>query len=339
MKKYKAVLIANNVAWVKGDVIDYIYGPERLALIDRLCEVHPARITSANLAAELPALRDVEVIFSCWGMIPLTEEQLDQLPNLKAVFYASGSVQHFAKPFIERDIVVCNAMEANAIPVAEFCLAQILLVCKGTYRNSQLCRRGPWVMSEMPIGRGVYGETVALLGIGAISRHLLQLLKPFNLRVIAVSNYLKPAEAEAMGIKALVDIETAFKEAYIVSNHLADKPSNTGILAAAHFASMRKDATFINTGRGAQVNETGLIETLKSRPDLTALLDVQHPEPPVAGSELYTLPNVYMTGHIAGSANDEVRRMADFMINDFKRWAAGQPLAYQVNPKTFASRA
>ena len=339
MKQVKAALFANNVPWYEGDVVDYVYGPERMEAIRGLCSLHPRRITSENLDAELHALKDVEVIFSSWGMMPVSAQQISQMPNLKALFYAGGSVQGFAAPFIEAGIVVCNAGAANAIPVAEFCLAQILLSCKGAYRNSLRCKEGPWVQSVFSVGKGVYGETVALLGIGEISRYLLKLLQPFNLRIIAVSNYLSNEQAREMGIDALVDLETAFREAYVVSNHLADRPSNRNVLTGAHFASLRKDATFINTARGAQVDEAGMIAVLKERPDLTSLLDVQFPEPPPAGSELFALPNVQMTSHIAGSANDEVRRMADFMIEDFRRWASGHPLNYQVDPQTFAVRA
>ena len=340
MSKTKAVFIVNNVpSFIKGDMLDYVYGKERVETIRSLCDLHPQRITSENLEQELPALKDIEVIFSCWGMIQLTAPQLEKMPKLKAVFYASGSVQNFARPFIERGIIVCSAMAANAIPVAEFCLAQIILSCKGVYRNTEACRQGPWHPDNMPKGRGVYGETIALLGIGEISRHLLKLLKPINLRVIAVSNYLTSEQAREMGIDALVDIDTAFREAYVVSNHLADKPANAGVITEAHFRSMRPGATFINTGRGAQVNEAGMIAALNERTDLVALLDVQHPEPPVGGSPLFTQSNIYMTSHIAGSTNDEVRRMPDYMIEDFKRWKSGQPLVHQVDPKGFASRA
>ena len=339
MHRPKAALFANNVPWHEGDVVDYIYGQERLRALAELSDLYPTRITSENLERELPNLLDVEVIFSCWGMLALSQEQIEQMPALKAIFYAGGSVQAFAQPYLERDVLICNAAAANAIPVAEFCLAQILLSCKGAYRNSTECRRGPWKQSAMPVGRGVYGETVALLGIGAISRTLLTLLTPFNLRVIAVSSFLSKEQAEELGIAALVDLETAFREAYIVSNHLADKPSNRGVLNAPLFASMRIGATFINTGRGAQVDEADLIKVFKARPDLTALLDVQHPEPPSTESGLYELPNVYMTSHIAGSANDEVRRMADSMIEEFKRWHAGQPLQFQVAPGSLALRA
>lgn len=335
----KTALVANDVPWYAGNVVDYIYGEERLKQIASLSDFYPVRITSENLEEELPKLRDVEVLFSCWGMFPLTSAQLDQLSNLKAVFYAAGSTNGFAKPFLDRGITICNAVEANAVPVAEFCLAQILLSCKGAYRNSQQCRLGQWKQSDMPVGKGAYGETVALLGIGAISRHLLKLLKPFHLRIIAVSNYLTGEQAREMGIDELVSIDQAFREGYIVSNHLADKACDRGVLRREHFESMRQGATFINTGRGAQVDEAALVDVLEVRPDLTALLDVQDPEPPDAGSRLYRQPNVHMTSHIAGSTNDEVQRMADFMLDDFRRWLKEEPLLYAVDPEMLKERA
>lgn len=86
--------------------------------------------------------------------------------------------------------------------------------------------------------------------------------------------------------------------------------------------------------RGAQVDEAGLIDVLKKRPDLTALLDVQHPEPPAADSELYSLPNVEMTSHIAGSANDEARRM-----DDFQRWLKDELLKHVVDGDLLSAKA
>ncbi len=334
MRRPKAVIMADNVFFHDGDIVDYVYGRERIAAIRSRSELHPVRIVSGNLEAELPNLADVEVIFSCWGMLPLTPEQLDRLPNLKVVFYASGAVNGFAGPLADRGITVCSGLKANAIPVAEFCLAQILLAMKGYWTNTARCNRGPWRQAAMPVGPGVYGETVALIGVGTVCRHLLRLLKPFRLRVIGVSDCLPdhpPEAVRAMGIDRLVSIDEAFREGYVVSNHLPDTRSLRGVLTREHFASMRRGATFINTGRGGQVDERGLIDVLKARPDLTALLDVQHPEPPEAGSELFALPNVHMTSHIAGSANDEVHRMADFMIEDFVRWICGEPLRHAVD--------
>ena len=94
--------------------------------------------------------------------------------------------------------------------------------------------------------------------------------------------------------------------------------------------SMREGATFINTGRGAQVVEGDLIRVLTERPDLTALLDVTFPEPPESDSPLWTLPNVWITPHIGGSVGDEVVRMADCVIEEFIAWESGKPLRFQV---------
>ena len=91
---------------------------------------------------------------------------------------------------------------------------------------------------------------------------------------------------------------------------------------------MRPNSSFINTGRGAQVNETDLIEIAQARPDLTALLDVTVSEPPKPGSLLYELPNIQLSSHIAGSLNDDLRRLGDFVIEEFERYVLGQPLRY-----------
>lgn len=336
----KVALIANP-SWLPEEPIAHVYGEQRLARLRQIADVHPVVITSANLSQELPKLAEVEALFSTWGMIALTADQIAQMPKLKAVFYAAGAAGGFADPFIDRGITVCSAVEANAIPVAEFCLGQILLSCKGYFANTQRCREGSYPARDT-IGRGVYGETVALVGVGAVSRHLLRLLAPMRLRVVAVADYLvgRPdEEVRALGIERLVTLEEAFAQGYVVSNQLPDKLDNKGIIGARHFASMRPGATFINTGRGAQVDEAGMIEVLTRRTDLTALLDVTHPEPPVPGSPLNSMPNIYRSSHIAGSANDEVHRLADWMIDDFERMLAGKPLQFQINPTELAMRA
>ena len=107
-------------------------------------------------------------------------------------------------------------------------------------------------------------------------------------------------------------------------------PETAGTLNAALFRLMRADATFVNTGRGATVVEPDLIAVLSERPDLTALLDVTWPEPPAAGSPLYSLPNVLLSSHIAGSKGDEVHRMADWMIEEYLRWVREGRLEHEV---------
>jgi phosphoglycerate dehydrogenase-like enzyme len=116
----------------------------------------------------------------------------------------------------------------------------------------------------------------------------------------------------------------------VVSNHLANNEQTKGMLHKSLFEKMLPFATFINTGRGAQVVEDDLINVLKNRPDLTALLDVTFPEPPERGSELYTLPNCILTPHIAGSAGNEVRRMGEYMEAEYQNLIQNKPCKYEV---------
>lgn len=305
MKKMKAVFVC-----AKKETVDYVYSESQRKQIAEVTDLMPEIVNAGNF--DSVDLKDVEVIFSTWGMMCFTGEQLDRMPNLKAVFYGAGATDYFARPLLARGIKVISAWKANAIPVAEFVLAQIILSMKNYFSNN-------W--NNKFAGPGCYGETVALIGAGAISSKLQEMLKVLNLNVLVI-----PSRPE----RRTVSLEEAFRTAYVVSNHLPNREDNQKVLTRELFASMRQGATFINTGRGAQVDEAGLIEVLKARPDLTALLDVTFPEPPEAGSELYTLPNVRLTTHIAGSLNDEVHRMADYVIGDYLHFAAGEPLEHEV---------
>jgi phosphoglycerate dehydrogenase-like enzyme len=116
----------------------------------------------------------------------------------------------------------------------------------------------------------------------------------------------------------------------VVLNLFPDREDNIGVLNASLFELMPPNAVFMNMGRGRQVEEAGLIRVMKTRPDVTALLDVQCEEPPPDDSELYTLPNIRLSAHIAGSKGRELARMADYMIEEFLRFEQGEPLRYQV---------
>ena len=134
-----------------------------------------------------------------------------------------------------------------------------------------------------------------------------------------------------MGVKKC-SLEEIFSTCHIVSNHLANVPATVGILKKEHFESMMQYATFINTGRGAQVCEDDMADVLEAREDLCALLDVTIQEPPVEESKLYTLPNVFLSPHIAGSQGWEVRRMAELVIDEFEHYLNGEPTPYEITP-------
>ncbi len=300
--------------------IGEVFSPEQRRRLARLTDLTPEVVNHANFSAERHG--GAEVIFSTWGMEPLREAELAALPALKVLFYAAGATDAFVRPLLRRGIAVVSAWQANAIPVAEFCVAQIVLAMKGYFRNSrELTSPEQWRRGGAFVGPGSYGEKVALIGDGAVACRTRQLLEPYRLAVTMVPS--RPAWRT-------VSLEEVFAESFVVSNHLPDRDDNAGVLDGRLFASMRPGAVFLNTGRGRQVNETELIAVLETRPDLTALLDVTDPEPPAAGSKLYTLPNVRLSSHIAGSVNDEVHRLAELVIEEFERWRMGDTLRFRV---------
>ena len=313
--KRKAVFFNNSC-----ESIDYVYGKGRREKVVEMTDMYQDIVSSENFEEHVAKLQEVEVIFSTWGMLSLSEEQIERLPNLKAVFYAAGATDNFSRPFLNKNITVCSAWQANAIPVAEFCVGQILLALKGFFRNTVDCA-DPATRPNAYRGNGIFEETVALIGAGAIAQRTKELLEPYNIEVIII-----PSREN----NRTVSLEEAFKKSYVVSNHLPNRDDNIGVLNAELFRAMPHGATFINTGRGAQVNEDDLVTVMRERPDLTALLDVTYPEPPLPDSNLYNVPNIQLSSHIAGSMNNEVHRMADYMIEEFQRWEKGKALKYQV---------
>lgn len=305
------------------DKLLQVFSRGRWQQLTALCQLHPRIVTQAMLAQELGQLTEVEVIFASWGMFPLSGEQLDLLPNLKAVFYAAGETKAFSAPFLARGITLVSAWRANAVSVAEFCLAQILLACKGYFRNHRDYRTPEDfdALSGRHPAPGAYGERVALLGAGAIAQALTGLLRPFELELVSVPSRVA---------HRTISLEEAFETALVISNHLPNRPDNVGVLDGNLFRRMRPGAVFINTGRGLQVNEADLVDIFSQRQDLTALLDVSKPEPPIAGSPLYQLPNIQLSSHIAGALNHETQRLADCVLDEFRRWLQGEPLCHQI---------
>jgi phosphoglycerate dehydrogenase-like enzyme len=102
------------------------------------------------------------------------------------------------------------------------------------------------------------------------------------------------------------------------------------MIRGRHIQSMKPNSAFINTARGALVHEAEMVEALESRPDIQAVLDVTHPEPPMQGSRLYTLPNVVLTPHIAGSMDAECRRMGRYMVDELRRYVNSEPLKWEI---------
>lgn len=307
-----------------------VWSPTQRKRLGQSVDLPDGVLQSGDLETYREWLRQTEIIFSTWGMPRLTDRQLALMPNLRAVFYAAGSVKAFAEPLLERGIVVVSAAAANAVPVAEFTLSQILFSLKLGWQHVRAVKTHPrtanWKPLPMP---GVYHATVGILSVGMIGSLVCQLLDQFSVKKLVYDPYRSTArfaELRASG----ATLEEVFEKSDVVSLHTPWLPETEGMITGDLIRSMKPGATLINTARGALIREDELVEALAERPDLTAVLDVTHPIPPGPDSPLYNLPNVILTPHIAGSLGNELFRMSDLMIEKFHAWRSGHPLAHAV---------
>lgn len=289
-------------------------------------------------------LKDVEYIFSTWGMLPLSAEQIKMyLPKVKAVFYAAGTVQYFARPFIENGIDVFSAWAANAVPVAEFTVAQMILASKGYFQTAIQGRAGQTTWANIRVDAefpGNYGNRIGIIGVGMIGSLVAEMLKSYKVEVWGFDPFMSEEKAQKLGIKKVDDVHEIFKNCLVISNHLANNDNTAGMLDKSCFDLMQKNAIFINTGRGRQVVADDLVEALKAEPLRVALLDVTYPdEPPCEGSVLYTMPNIFLSPHIAGSNGNEIHRMAWYMYDEFINYTEGKPVRYKVTAKMLETMA
>lgn len=293
--------------------------------------------TDSERLEEFDGLDRTEIILSTWGMPALDAGLLDRLRSLRAVFYAAGGVKGFATPeAYRRGIIISSAAQANAIPVAEFVAAAVLLSLKRAFPQMRAIRdHGTFRRLPMP---GAYKTRVGLVSLGAIGRLTARKLRSLDIEILACDPFASAEAAADLGVR-LVDLRELFAVCEVVSIHTPHLPETEGMIGGELVASMKPGATLINTARGVIIDEPALCRVLETRPDLAAILDVTHPEPPAPDSPLFRLPNVFLTPHIAGSMGREVERMGRWMVDEFVRYVQGRPLEHRITQEMLRSMA
>jgi len=310
-----------------------IYPSEVQADLARMVHVLAPVLSPPEALKRPDLLAQIDILLSGWGGPPLNQQFLEMAPGLRAVFYGAGSVGYIlSEAFWERKIVITTANAMNAIPVAEYSLAHILLALKRTWQQaSETKRQRAFLIPQLPVA-GAYRTTVGLVSLSTIGRLVRQHLQNFEVRVIAYDPTIDEQEAAALNVE-MASLEELFACSDVVSLHTPLIPETTGMITGSLLASMKMGSTFINTARGGIVRESEMIEVLRARPDLTAVLDVTDPEPPPSSCPLFDLPNVILTPHIAGSLDGECRRMGRWMVDEVHRYLTGKPLLGRISPE------
>jgi len=326
----------NGLFILKSDALERIYPAQVMDAIAELVHLTIPPQTSDSIRANPKLLSEIDLIFSGWGAPVLDEAFMQAAPNLKAFFYGSGSIRSFMRDaFWARNIPITTAGPANAIPVAEYTLSQILFGLKAGWQFNARCkppgsaRIGGWNAHAAVPSAGAYRSTVGLVSLGTIARLVLGHLKSFDVRVIAYDPFASAEEASDFGVE-LCSLNDVFRDSDVVSVHTPDLPETHRMITGDLLSSMKKNTTFINTARSAVVRHDEMIDVLVRRPDLWAVLDVTEVATEAEYRRLQELPNVTLTPHIAGSIGPECARMGNYMVDELKRFLAGKPLRYEI---------
>ncbi|MBO0979716.1 hydroxyacid dehydrogenase [Microbacterium sp. SD291] len=312
------------------DVFDLLFDDARLERLRSLTS--SPTLQRADLPHEPGVIDDTEILITSWGAPRLDAELLARMPNLRAVVHAAGSVQGLVSDALwDRGIIVTSAADANAIPVAEFTFATIVLAFKRTFIHvrSQSVEALSWGHELTSRSYGSVGRTVGVVGFSRIGRRVVRMLGALDgIRILVADPFVDPEVVAAAGA-TLVPLEALLGEVDVLSLHAPGLPATRHMIGAAELAALRDGATVINTARGAILDHDALLVECSSG-RINAVLDVTDPEPLPMDAPLRGLPNVALTPHIAGSMGAEVRRLVDSALDDIETLIVGGPLSSAV---------
>lgn len=264
----------------------------------------------------LPAsVADVEFYVPSFFPTPASGEAMRHMPRLRVVQTLTAGVDRL-RPYVPEGAVLCNARGAHDASTAEWVVAAIL----GAIRRFPLFARkqaaGEW--GYQPTGE-LAEKTVLIVGYGSIGGAVERRLAGFEVTVLRV------ARSPRAGVSGLADLPSLLPSADVVVLLVPFTPETVGMVDAGFLAQMKDGALLVNAARGAVVVTQALCaELAKGR--LLAALDVTDPEPLPPGHELWTLPGVFITPHVAASTAVSRRRVVRLAREQAEAYLRGDPL-------------
>ena len=255
-------------------------------------------------------LQDCE--FAIVGLDIIKKEILEQLPRLKIISkYGVGLDNINLKDCEKFGIKVLHTQGVNKRSVAELTLGYMLSLCRNIFVTANKMKEGVW---EKNGGIQLTDKTIGIIGVGNIGKDLINLLKPFNCKIL-VNDILNIEEFCKLNNCTSVSKDYLFANSDIITVHTPLNNETNNLLNKSTFDSMKKSAIVINTSRGGIVNQNDLKEALIERKIAGAAIDVFDIEPP-SDLNLISIPNLISTPHIGGNAIEAVFGMGEASINN-----------------------
>lgn len=276
-------------------------------------------------------LGDVEILITGWGCPPIDAAVLAAAPRLRAIVHAAGSVKgHVTAEVYDRGITVSSAAQANAVPVADYTIAMLVLAAKGVMVRARQYAAGDWsgdLVPGLPVPgerSGLTGSVVGVIGASRVGRLVIGRLQAFGCTVLVSDPYLDPAEAVRLGVR-LAGLDELCRAADLVTVHAPELPQTHRMLDDRRLGLLRDGAVVVNTARGSLIDTEALIRHCATG-RIGAVLDVTDPEPLPPGHPLFGLPSVLVTPHLSGARGRETRHLGEFAAAEVERFVRGEQL-------------
>ncbi len=269
-------------------------------------------------------LAEAEVIL---GGTMFPDNLLTRAPRLKWVHITSVGVdRHLSRDFFKGDIMVTNSRGCTAIPIAEHVLTLMLMLAKNAPCLLENKRNRRW---ERFIAMELRDRVVGLIGLGAIGSEVARLTKGMGMKVIATRKSATRRESGLSGVDSVYPLRELPELLHESDFVVIAAPLTEGtrrMIGEAQLRAMKSTSFLINVARGPIVDEPVLIRALKEGWIAGAGLDVFETEPLPPDNELWQMPNVILTPHMAGSSNRRAQRLVSLFCENLARYVAGQPL-------------
>jgi D-3-phosphoglycerate dehydrogenase len=275
-------------------------------LEDNGCEVIENQLGRPHTFEELkPLVADIDGVVA--GVDTWNEEVFRLAPKLKVISRFGVGVDNIdLKKAREYGIQVTNVPGGNANAVAELTVGLILATIRNIPGLHLSAKQGYW---DRFVGMELSGRTIGLLGFGNISQMVARKLQGFDVNIIAYDKYPNEARAKEMQV-TMASFEEVLRESDVVSMHMPSLQETFKIMSYKQFALMKSSAFFVNTARGALVDEDALYDALHSSRIAGAAIDVYQQEPVSVDNPLFGLNNIITTPHTAAETYETYRKVS-----------------------------
>ncbi len=251
-------------------------------------------------------------------------------PNLRWMHLPNAGVDHpvFGQ-LLAKGVRLTNSSGATAEPIAQTAIAGMLALARGFPDWWRAQQQHEWrPHSYRP--RDLRGQTMVIVGLGAIGNEIARLARAFGLRVVGVRRSPQRADDHADQVVPVNQLDGVLPQAdwLVLACPLTDE--TRGLINAAALAHLRPSARILNVARGPVVEESAMVEALRSGRLAGAYLDVFEEEPLASASPLWDLPNVIVTPHNSAASDGNRARVTEIFFRNLEDWLRGEPLENEV---------